>query len=203
MSSATAQTERTNDYSGAFSGFGRCVYVLCAGDQQTRHWSVFVSSMFCRIFKRSMSRPQGDLRGDGDQLSCLTRTLPTSTCAAAAWRLNRRQLWSGCRLSRTVSPRQPGRSENSRTGDTDQRVSCFAPVIAPDVKYEVVPFDQIIEAVQSGDCDAGLLIHEGQLFYETGGSAQDTRPRRVVARANRPTLCRWVEMRFVVILVRK
>lgn len=36
-------------------------------------------------------------------------------------------------------------------------------------QYEVVPFDQIIEAVQSGRCDAGLLIHEGQLFYEKVG----------------------------------
>jgi 1,4-dihydroxy-6-naphthoate synthase len=35
--------------------------------------------------------------------------------------------------------------------------------------YEVVPFDQIIEAVQQGRCDAGLLIHEGQLFYERLG----------------------------------
>lgn len=42
-------------------------------------------------------------------------------------------------------------------------------LIIPDVRYEVVPFDQIIEAVQSGDCDAGLLIHEGQLFYEAMG----------------------------------
>jgi len=42
-------------------------------------------------------------------------------------------------------------------------------LVMPDFKYEVVPFDQIIEAVQSGDCDAGLLIHEGQLFYETVG----------------------------------
>ena len=39
----------------------------------------------------------------------------------------------------------------------------------PDFKYEVVPFDKIIETVQSGRCDAGLLIHEGQLFYETIG----------------------------------
>lgn len=38
-----------------------------------------------------------------------------------------------------------------------------------DFKYEVVPFDKIIEAVQSGRCDAGLLIHEGQLFYKTLG----------------------------------
>ena len=35
--------------------------------------------------------------------------------------------------------------------------------------YEVVPFDKIIEAVQAGRCDAGLLIHEGQLFYEKMG----------------------------------
>jgi 1,4-dihydroxy-6-naphthoate synthase len=38
-----------------------------------------------------------------------------------------------------------------------------------DFQYEVVPFDQIIDAVQSGRCDAGLLIHEGQLFYEVIG----------------------------------
>ncbi len=35
--------------------------------------------------------------------------------------------------------------------------------------YEVVPFDKIIDAVQAGKCDAGLLIHEGQLFYESLG----------------------------------
>jgi 5,8-dihydroxy-2-naphthoate synthase len=38
-----------------------------------------------------------------------------------------------------------------------------------DFRYEVVPFDKIIDAVQSGRCDAGLLIHEGQLFYESQG----------------------------------
>ena len=36
-------------------------------------------------------------------------------------------------------------------------------------EYEVVPFDKIIDAVQDGRCDAGLLIHEGQLFYESKG----------------------------------
>ena len=38
-----------------------------------------------------------------------------------------------------------------------------------DFNYEVVPFDEIIDAVQNGQCDAGLLIHEGQLFYQTLG----------------------------------
>lgn len=42
-------------------------------------------------------------------------------------------------------------------------------IFNPDFQYEVVPFDKIIEAVQSGRCDAGLLIHEGQLFYESIG----------------------------------
>ena len=39
----------------------------------------------------------------------------------------------------------------------------------PDFHYEVVPFDKITDAVKKGDCDAGLLIHEGQLFYESLG----------------------------------
>jgi len=36
-------------------------------------------------------------------------------------------------------------------------------------QYQVVPFDKIIETVMSGTCDAGLLIHEGQLFFEKIG----------------------------------
>src|SRR5689334_22746082 len=38
-----------------------------------------------------------------------------------------------------------------------------------DFQYEVVPFDKIIDAVLEGRCDAGLLIHEGQLFYQSKG----------------------------------
>jgi 1,4-dihydroxy-6-naphthoate synthase len=38
-----------------------------------------------------------------------------------------------------------------------------------DFKYVVVPFDEIIETVQKGEADAGLLIHEGQLFYMQQG----------------------------------
>jgi 1,4-dihydroxy-6-naphthoate synthase len=38
-----------------------------------------------------------------------------------------------------------------------------------DFKHIVVPFDQIIEAVLAGKADAGLLIHEGQLFYMQQG----------------------------------
>jgi 1,4-dihydroxy-6-naphthoate synthase len=42
-------------------------------------------------------------------------------------------------------------------------------IFNPDFQYEVIPFDKIIAAVQTGQCDAGLLIHEGQLFYESMG----------------------------------
>src|SRR3954452_9229586 len=38
-----------------------------------------------------------------------------------------------------------------------------------DFQHVVVPFDQIIDAVRAGDADAGLLIHEGQLFYNQMG----------------------------------
>jgi 1,4-dihydroxy-6-naphthoate synthase len=36
-------------------------------------------------------------------------------------------------------------------------------------EYEVVPFDQIIQAVASGKFDAGLIIHEGQLTFQNQG----------------------------------
>lgn len=38
-----------------------------------------------------------------------------------------------------------------------------------DFQYTVVPFDQIIDEVKRGKADAGLLIHEGQLFYKQMG----------------------------------
>jgi 1,4-dihydroxy-6-naphthoate synthase len=39
----------------------------------------------------------------------------------------------------------------------------------PAVRYTVMPFDRIQEAVHSGEIDAGLLIHEGQLTYADEG----------------------------------
>ena len=39
----------------------------------------------------------------------------------------------------------------------------------PDVKYEVMPFDQIQDAVHNKIVDGGLLIHEGQLTYGDEG----------------------------------
>ena len=38
-----------------------------------------------------------------------------------------------------------------------------------DFRHVVVPFDRIFEAVNRGDADAGLIIHEGQLTYAKSG----------------------------------
>jgi len=38
-----------------------------------------------------------------------------------------------------------------------------------DIKYEVMPFDEILNAVAAGKFDAGLIIHEGQLTFQNQG----------------------------------
>jgi 1,4-dihydroxy-6-naphthoate synthase len=42
-------------------------------------------------------------------------------------------------------------------------------IFSPKFDHVIVPFDQIIDAVKKGEVDAGLLIHEGQLFYKQEG----------------------------------
>ena len=42
-------------------------------------------------------------------------------------------------------------------------------VIQPDFEAVIVPFDKILETVQAGGADAGLIIHEAQLTYNKVG----------------------------------
>ena len=42
-------------------------------------------------------------------------------------------------------------------------------LFAPDIRTQVVPFDQIIPQVLEGRYEAGLIIHEGQLTYAKSG----------------------------------
>ncbi len=42
-------------------------------------------------------------------------------------------------------------------------------LLAQGFAYEVVPFDQILDAVAAGRFDAGLIIHEGQLTFQNQG----------------------------------
>jgi 1,4-dihydroxy-6-naphthoate synthase len=49
-----------------------------------------------------------------------------------------------------------------------ERTSAFLAlkIVEPRICYRVVPFDRILESVESGQVDAGLIIHEGQLTYQ-------------------------------------
>jgi 1,4-dihydroxy-6-naphthoate synthase len=42
-------------------------------------------------------------------------------------------------------------------------------IFEPDFEAVIVPFDKILETVQSGAADAGLVIHEAQLTYNKVG----------------------------------
>ena len=42
-------------------------------------------------------------------------------------------------------------------------------LFSPEIETVVVPFDQIIPEVVAGKYEAGLIIHEGQLTYESSG----------------------------------
>src|SRR5262245_55921574 len=42
-------------------------------------------------------------------------------------------------------------------------------LLEPAIQHKVVPFDEILDEVQKGKSDAGLLIHEGQLTYRDMG----------------------------------
>ena len=52
------------------------------------------------------------------------------------------QLWLGC----------------EKTSNIEHRT--------PNFEFIVLPFDQIFQAVRSGQADVGLIIHEGQLTYQ-------------------------------------
>jgi len=67
--------------------------------------------------------------------------------------------------------RDPSEIPNLKIGVPGELTSAFLAlrIYSSDFEYEVIPFDEIIAAVQSGRVDAGLLIHEGQLFYKQEG----------------------------------
>ena len=52
-----------------------------------------------------------------------------------------------------------------------QRTSAFLTLklFEPNFQYRILAFDQIIPALQRGEVDAGLIIHEGQLTYGEHG----------------------------------
>ena len=67
--------------------------------------------------------------------------------------------------------RKPEEISNMKIAVPGELTSAFLAlrIYNQDFEYTVVPFDEIIETVQKGKADAGLLIHEGQLFYKQMG----------------------------------
>lgn len=71
-------------------------------------------------------------------------------------------------------PRKPEDIPNMKIAIPGELTSAFLALRIYDQNFEyvVVPFDEIIDAVQNGVADAGLLIHEGQLYYKQMGLAK-------------------------------
>jgi 1,4-dihydroxy-6-naphthoate synthase len=68
-------------------------------------------------------------------------------------------------------PRKPEEIRSMKIAVPGELTSAYLALrlFEPDFEHIVVPFDKIIDAVVKGDADAGLLIHEGQLFYKQMG----------------------------------
>ena len=68
-------------------------------------------------------------------------------------------------------PRSPDEISDMKIAIPGELTSAFLALRLYNSKFEYVvrPFDQIMDAVKKGDVDAGLLIHEGQLFYKEVG----------------------------------
>ncbi|MCW5959482.1 MAG: hypothetical protein KIS76_04920 [Pyrinomonadaceae bacterium] len=68
-------------------------------------------------------------------------------------------------------PRKPEEIPQMKIAIPGELTSAFLAlrIYNQDFEYIVVPFDEIIDTVLKGKADAGLLIHEGQLFYKQMG----------------------------------
>ena len=88
-------------------------------------------------------------------MRCCRTARASATSTARSW----------SRKSRNGRDREHEDRDPGRTDETFLALRLFNSKF----EYVVYPFDRIIEAVQKGKVDAGLLIHEGQLFYKELG----------------------------------
>ena len=75
-------------------------------------------------------------------------------------------------VSRSARPREPREAiRGRRIGVPGKLTTAYLALklYQPDFEEVVIPFDQIESAVERGDVDVGLLIHEGQLTYADAG----------------------------------
>jgi 1,4-dihydroxy-6-naphthoate synthase len=68
-------------------------------------------------------------------------------------------------------PMQPEELKGKKVAVPGKMTTAYlaAKLFEPDFEAVVVPFDQILEAVEEQSADAGLVIHEAQLTYAKGG----------------------------------
>jgi len=88
-------------------------------------------------------------------------------------------LSSGCSMGDRYGPmvvaRKPFKIEELRSlkiavpGTMTTAFLSLSLLLGKDFSYEVIPFDQILDAVANGRVDAGLIIHEGQLTFQNQG----------------------------------
>lgn len=69
---------------------------------------------------------------------------------------------------RAMTPREAVRGEVAIAGERTTSALLLR-LFAPETRTRVMAFDQIIPALQRGEVEAGLLIHEGQLTYASAG----------------------------------
>ena len=89
-------------------------------------------------------------------------------CAANAATIARPTLAAtrGRVTHRTLEP-LPLSQPVSAPAFTPESIADLAP--GKEIQFEVVPFDEILNVVEAGKYDAGLIIHEGQLTFQNQG----------------------------------
>ena len=103
------------------------------------------------------------------RLRAPARSATRSCRTARAWAIaTARFSWRG---RARASIRTRDRSHGLRVAIPGKLTSAFLTLqlYDPSFDFEVLPFDQIQQAVLDGRVDAGLLIHEGQLTYAAEG----------------------------------
>jgi 1,4-dihydroxy-6-naphthoate synthase len=70
--------------------------------------------------------------------------------------------------SKPLTPEELGRIKIAVPGTLTTAYLALK-IFNPELRTEVVPFDQIIPAILAGEYEAGLIIHEGQLTYSSSG----------------------------------
>ena len=69
----------------------------------------------------------------------------------------------------SVQPEQLGKLRIAVPGTLTTAYLALRLAIPGDLQTQVIPFDEIIPRVASGEFDAGLIIHEGQLTFKNQG----------------------------------